>query len=191
MKISSSQIAYCEETGEVINVLECLGKSFRNSCNHKIVSLQVPETVYSQKEDCTLVSPDIDEGISELIKILWSIGIVPTGSCESVSQNIQINFATFEKKDNLVWLQFSSEHYKKFMSLLCTFTEPKDGDLYDRIIYENGFYTRFNVIDANCHIRDFFEDFQGTKFDGPDIDINCNVYFDRSLLEEVVTKLKK
>ena len=160
-------------------------------CGHKTVSIPVPESVYSQQEDHVLVSPNVDEGIVELIKILWSVGIVPTASCENVSEHIQVKFATFEKKDNLVWLQFQSQHYRKFMSLLCKFEEPKDGDLYDRIMRHDGFYTRFNMVDERCYIRDFFEDFQGKKFDIPDIDINCNVYFDRFFLEEVTTKIKR
>ena len=158
---------------------------------HKKMTLQIPEAVYSGKEDGWVVSPEIDEGIAELVTILWNMGIVPTACCENTSSDIQVKFATYEKKDNLVWLQLRSEHYRKFMSLLSKFDEPQDGDLYDRIMRHDGFYSRFGMVDEKCYIRDFFEDFEGKKFDSPDIDISCDVYFDRSLLEEVVTKLTK
>ncbi|HSW76432.1 MAG TPA: hypothetical protein VLG50_05280 [Candidatus Saccharimonadales bacterium] len=126
----------------------------------------------------------IDEHISELITEIWIAGIRTTSCCESdVEHNDDIH------------IQFISRDYIKFMTIIADYDDARDENdtfLYHKIDNDIGFTTRFNLIDDNMPVMDFWDDFKDQKFKHYcNMEINCNLYFNKIYYEQVLQKMIK
>lgn len=144
--------------------------------HHKTVELVCPFT-----KDLVAVN----EGFSELIFKLWSIGIETTGQSEETQGQYK----------GCIWIQFKSQDYMKFMSIICDYDDPDtDVDsLYDKALNQNGIYTRFNLCDTRLYIVDFWNDFKDTRFEEPkpQMEINCNVWLLKEYYPIMLDKVNK
>ncbi len=126
---------------------------------------------------------DIDIGISGLIQKLWSLSINTKGSCQ-------------KDTNNMMWIQFNSPDYCKFMTMLSDYENDKDILLYEAIqdsdTKNHNMMTTFNVIDENFYVLDNYDDFRNDP-DRPraQVEINCNVWISDQFYPLVLEKINR
>jgi hypothetical protein len=78
------------------------------------------------------------------------------------------------KNNNMIHIQFESEHYEKFMTIITNFDDDKT--LYYKVESEDGIHTLFNLKNKNL--------------DGhPDIKIVCSLFFVPDFYKMIMDKL--
>jgi hypothetical protein len=152
---------------------------------HNTVKLLFPFNTLNNSEPIYL---DVDSGIAELIEQIWKAGIETTYCCQHNSDH----------NDNM-HVQFSSQHYEKFISIITDFENPTDKTqmfLYDLIYNKTNhdeMYTVFNLINSNHPVINCWPKFRGGSYKHPisKMIINCNFYFKKEYYDMILSKVIK
>lgn len=125
--------------------------------SHKTVSLTYTDGT----------SVDIDEGISDLIQLMWDTGIRTSSCCQNGAESVYTSKG--------IYIQFDDgASALKFINIIADY----DGGLWDAVQNEEGFSFYINIPDRNMG--------HGSC---PHFDFNVNMTFDPKYKDKIMERL--
>ncbi len=132
---------------------------------------------------------DVDSDMVPLITETWKAGILTDSCCQNDVDDRRVG------KPRFAHISFVRERdFKKFMSIMADYEDPRDLKMYDMVHDREYFDSRFNIWDHEQSVTHFPDDHAQecklAKHPIPNIKIRCNLHINVKILDMCAQKMK-